>query len=342
MKSLFKNCCKTTSGDILIRDLKIAVIMIVYFIFSIPLPGQTDYLKRGSPVYDFSFIELSINYLETVDTAILIKIAATPAATHLLNHARKYNPGIPCQDQLQLVKYLLNPVENYRNSLKLIRRNLAYAKESLASTDIVQKTCLMSLPAGFKFNGSLFFTCGYDYGVVYDSNASINLAHPHFLADVQEIKYYAIHELHHAGFMQLRQVPMPGLDIHSFKEMAELIEFFTQLEGMAVFAAWDIRARENAMNRDKDYIALQDTALMKESEREYFEIYFHFKNNPGKQLTDKDWSQLNVLSDEKRLWYRVGAWIARKIDQEYGRETLVGLISGPSENFIRTYLSIKK
>lgn len=66
--------------------------------------------------------------------------------------------------------------------------------------------------------------------------------------------------------------------------MAELIDFFTQLEGMGTYAALDIRKRENAMNTDKDYIALQDSVLMKEYINEYFEIYFHFKNNPDSSL----------------------------------------------------------
>lgn len=71
--------------------------------------------------------------------------------------------------------------------------------------DIPQKECLKYLPGNFNYSGNLFFTFGYDLGVVYGKNASVNLAHPQFIKDINEIKYYAIHELHHAGFVVLKK-----------------------------------------------------------------------------------------------------------------------------------------
>jgi hypothetical protein len=158
---------------------------------------------------------------------------------------------------------------------------------------------------------------------------------------MNEIKYYAIHELHHAGFVMLKNNVMISLDITNYKEMTQLIEYSTHLEGMGTFAPLNIRKKENAMNIDRDYIALQNTELMKEYEKEYFDIYFHFKNNPDSLITEEDWDKVSILSDEKRLWYRVGASMAQTIDKNLGREKLVSLISEPSENFINTYLMIK-
>ena len=89
-------------------------------------------------------------------------------------------------------------------------------------------------------------------------------------------------------------------------------------------------------------MALQDTTLMAEYEEEYFEIYNHFKENPEKPIGDEDWRLISILSDKKRLWYRVGAHMAQKIDEELGRNALVNLIPKPAENFINTYLEIKK
>jgi len=134
---------------------------------------------------------------------------------------------------------------------------------------------------------------------------------------------------------------MPSLDITNYKEITQLIEYFTHLEGMGTFAPLDIRKKENAMNIDKDYIALQDSGLMKEYEKEFFDIYFHFKNNPDSLITEEDWDKLSILSDKKRLWYRIGASMAQTIDNNLGREKLVSLIPEPSENFINTYLMIK-
>ena len=78
---------------------------------------------------------------------------------------------------------------------------------------------------------------------------------------------------------------------------------------------------------------------MNDYKKEYLEIYNYFKNNPKQQLTEKDWEKLSVLSNKKRLWYRVGALMAKSIDKKLGREKLVQLISEPSGNFINIYLA---
>ena len=124
--------------------------------------------------------------------------------------------------------------------------------------------------------------------------------------------------------------------------MAKLIAYFTHLEGMAVYAAYDERLKGNALNNDPDYMALQDIALMKKYTKRYFEIYNHFLAHSNDTLTEKDWSMLGELSSGDRLWYRVGAQMAANIDKKSGRNKLTGLIAEPSENFIRNYLQLNE
>jgi len=57
-------------------------------------------------------------------------------------------------------------------------------------------------------------------------------------------------------------------------------------------------------------------------------------------LREEDWNKIGIFSDIKRLWYVVGAHMAKTIDQHLGRERLTSLISQPSENFIATYLGL--
>ena len=123
--------------------------------------------------------------------------------------------------------------------------------------------------------------------------------------------------------------------------MSGLIAYLTHLEGMAVYAAYDERKKNNALNNDPDYIALQDTLLMKILTNRYFEIYNHFLVNTNDTLTEKDWSMLRELSSGNRLRYRVGSAMAEIVDKKSGRAKLTGLISEPSENFINTYLLLK-
>ena len=305
--------------------------------------NQTYMIRKGNIVYDFTFAELAIQYLETGDSGYLFKIAETDAARHIFNHANKFNYDVPKGSTLALVKYLLTPVEEKRKILPGFKRNLQYAKDSIAGTDLAQTVCLKLLPKGFEYNGltHLFFTFGYDLGVTIAGNASINLAHPHYLQDRRELKYYSIHELHHAGFLQLKNNTMVDLNIHTYSEMTTLIEYYTHLEGMGTYAPFDIRQNEHALNADHDYIVLQDTALMREQVKEYFTIYFYFKDNPQKTITDQDWEKISILSDKKRLWYTVGAKMAKTINEKLGREKLTNLMLEPSVNFIKAYLTIK-
>lgn len=302
---------------------------------------QIFIIQKGNVNYDFTFAELAVKYLETGDSNYLQKIAELKATEHILNHARRYDYNVPKDSKIELVTYLLSPINEKKKILADFKRNLQYAKSNIAEIDLAQKVCLQYLPDGFHYSSNLFFTFGYDLGVVFGKNSSLNLAHPHYIKNMNEIKYYSIHELHHAGFVMLKNNVMPSLDITYYKEMTWFIEYATHLEGMGTFTPLDIRQKENAMNIDKDYIALQDSILMKEYEKEFFDIYYHFKDNPEKVITDEDWDLRSILSNKKRLWYRVGASMALTIDKNLGREKLISLISKPSENFITTYLKIK-
>jgi len=126
---------------------------------------------------------------------------------------------------------------------------------------------------------------------------------------------------------------------NSVEPIGNLIKYLTHLEGMAAYAPLEIRQKENAMDVDRDTIDLQNSELMAELEREFFEIYFHFKNNPDEILTDEDWAKFGVVS---QLWYRVGAYMAKTIDIKLGREKLVNLISEPSVGFINVYRRINE
>lgn len=302
---------------------------------------QTSIIRKNNVVYDFTFAELAIKYLETDDSIYLQKIAELEATEHILNHANRFNYDVPKGSKIELVTHLVSLTDEKKKILADFKRNMQYAKNNIAEIDLAQKVCLQYLPDRFHYSSNLFFTFGYDLGVVFGKNASVNLAHPYYLKNMNEIKYYSIHELHHAGFVMLKNNIMPSLDITNYKEMTKLIAYFTHLEGMATFASLDIRKKENAMNIDKDYIALKDSVLMKEYENEFFDIYFHFRNFPDSVITEKDWDKVSILSNKKRLWYRVGASMAQTIDKNLGREKLVNLISEPSENFINTYLMIK-
>ncbi len=298
-------------------------------------------IKKGSLIYDFSFAELAIQYLESGDTLLLNKMADLEATHHLLNHAGQFHYNVPRDSGHALLKYLLSAYQENPEALRKIKQNLQFARDSIAQTDFPQRICMQYLPEKFAFSGKLFFTVGYDVGVVFADNASLNIAHPRFMENPQEMLFYSIHELHHAGFVQLKEKQMPSLAITTYGEMAELIEFFTHLEGMGTYAPLQARVKREALDQDSDYLALMDEEKMEALEQKFFTIYKHFKNQPYETLTPADWEKLAPFTDGARLWYRVGAKMASEIDKMSGREKLTGLMLLAPEYFFEAYLSLQ-
>lgn len=323
------------------RMRKVLILALLLTVCSNAFCDKNTIIQKGKLKYDFSFAELAIQYLETGDTCILSKISRLEAVDHIMNHAKKFNYNVPKSSNRKLVEYLLHPLEKEKLNLDRFKRNLKIAKEQVLQDDFIHERCKEFLPDEFQFTGSLFFTYGYDLGVVFGKNASINLNHSHYLHQPGEIRYYMLHELHHAGFFECSNKPMPHLDLKKYSDAVDLITLATQLEGVATYVPLKVRLKENAMNSDADYVCLNDSLMMQNLEKEYFQIYYHFFNQPGKDFKDTDWKLIASLSNGKRLWYRVGALMAKTIDEKLGRKELVNLINEDPKAFINCYLSLK-
>ena len=288
--------------------------------------------------YDFTFAELAVKYLETEDLDCLRKIIDLPATHHIMSHAKHFGNAASTSTTLEFVNQFFSPLDRQRKKLSVFKRNLCYAQEVVAKTRHAETTALKYLPKDFRLTGKVFFTFGYDIGVVFGKNCSLNLAHPIFTNDLRQILYYAIHEIHHIGFIAEKGGEMPSFSTLCTRgDMAKVIEYCTHLEGMAVYASLRLREDEGTTGLDNDYISLLSPHVIKEMEKEYFNIYRYFKNRPNCPLSQEDFKKINILSDEKRLWYIVGGYMAKIIDQSHGREKLITLISESSENFISLY-----
>lgn len=290
--------------------------------------------------FDFSFVEQALKYLESGDEKILDNLAQEPAAAHLYRHARDMDPGELTDSPLSLVKSLLTPREEKIDSIPLVKRNLAYARKYVEEDKTFLQAVLSLLPPDFFYDGSLFFTYGYDIGVAHGNNASLNLAHPKFLKNPREIIFYAAHELHHVGFM--RYNPFPVLDnLITADDLLHLIEYATQMEGMAVYATYRMREDVGLLSEDDDCAAILDEDWIRENEETYFSLYDEFNSRTTQKIKDEDWAIIEVFSDKKRLWYRIGCRMAMSIEKSKGREYLIQLmLDGPSL-FIQEYLELK-
>jgi hypothetical protein len=272
--------------------------------------------------------QLVLAYLRTGDAALLDEASRTEAAEHVWRHATAF--GGWQGSASELIASLVAEIDP--GVADAIERNIAFVRDSVADT--VDQAALTYLPAGMQFSGSLFVTVGYDIGVAFGSNCSLNVAHPIFLADPRELLYYAVHELHHVGYIACQGGKMPSLALETRADLAHLIAHLTHLEGTGTYAPYELRRLGGALGTDRDYLILEDPNLLRPAVAEYRQIAARYATNPDQPLADEDWRAIETMSSAKRLWYVTGAHLARLIDEHCGRQRLTELLGAPPEQFV--------
>jgi hypothetical protein len=151
--------------------------------------------------------------------------------------------------------------------------------------------------------------------------------------------YYAIHELHHVGFMTYQPPPRIA-ELKTCADVLCLVEYCTQMEGMAVHAARSRRAADGALDDDDDYVALSDDEKMEGLEAAYVADLAALHARGVMPVDDADFDVIARMSGGDRLWYRVGARMAARIEAVLGRDRLVGLIEESPRAFFEIYREI--
>jgi Putative zinc dependent peptidase (DUF5700) len=301
-----------------------------------------DLVKAGDRLavqdlhFDASFAQRALEYLRSGDSGVLAGLGKSPAATHLLNHARNFDYDVPKDSAEALVAYLLTPRDKHLEEAEACEQSLAFFSGPMLDDPHWVEDTLRYLPEDFRFRGSLFLTFGYDIGVAIAPTASLNCAALHFKGHPRELMYYAIHELHHAGFMTYQ--PPPKLsELKTCADILRLVQYSTQLEGMAVYAAYERRRQEHALGDDGDYVALEDVARMQHDEMLYFEDVHYLEGRVAQPADADAWAVVHRMSSGERLWYRVGARMAERIENVSGRAALVELVKQGPSSFLGAY-----
>ena len=318
-----------------------------------PAPGAahpialTEVVAPGDPLavqdltFDATFAQQALAYLQTENPAILAELTQSPAAEHLLRHARNFDYDVPKESASALVNSLLVPASQHRDRAAACQQAVNYFDGPMAQHPQWVNETLRYLPHGFRFHGALYLTYGYDIGVAFGNTASLNCAHKHFEDHPSELIYYAIHELHHVGFNSYQ--PPPRLaDLKTCADLLRLVKYSTQMEGMAVWAAYRLRSEQHALADDADYVALSDPDRMQQLEASYWRE-FHYLEKRATQPADAEaWAVIDRMSGGERLWYRVGAHMAQTIERQVGLPALVELVKKGPESFLETYTKIAK
>ena len=303
------------------------------------LIGPRDSLDAQDLWFDARFAEEALAYLDSGNAELLSGLAGETATLHLLNHARQFDYDVPKDSAESLVRSLLAGESGQGEHAAICRKSLAYFSGPMLDDVHWVADSLRYLPTDFQFHGSLFLTFGYDIGVALAPSASLNGAHSHFAGHPRELVYYAIHELHHIGFQTYQ--PPPRIDsLKTCADVRRFVEYATQMEGMAVLAAYGRRRAENALGNDADYVALQDETRMRPLEAEYFQVYEGIARRGDAAADAGARSVIEKMSGE-RLWYRVGARMAMAIEKALGRPALIDLMKQEPARFMETYKRLR-
>ena len=288
--------------------------------------------------FNFEHVEMSLAYFAQPEDPVIQQIAASRATQHLLTHSQRTGYYPPETNGIELTKTLLNnpaPTEVKLTAVEALVSDIRANQDRQASCVNEAGTYL---PNNFAFVNPLFITWGYDIGVSMDGAASINLAHEHFAGNPEEVWFYCIHEMHHAGVNSYHPM-MKISEISSTRELFAFLRYSTFLEGTATYAAYAARERAGALRDDRDYVALADKVRMDLYRARYFDFYERMLSTPDRPLQEADWQALEMFSDGDRLWYRVGAEMASAIDANLGRGKFIDIIAEGPEAFFQAYFA---
>jgi hypothetical protein len=299
----------------------------------------TDLASEEPGSFGFAQVESALRYFATGDEQDLRSMAESRATAHLLAHSERTGYYPAGTSALDLSRDLVKHPEPEEWRLAKVESLVGYVKARGERQVKCMGEAKKYLPDSVRLTDPLHLTWGYDIGVAIDGSASLNLAHDHFLEDPEEVWFFCIHEMHHAGVMSLHSMVEIG-GITTTKQLFDFVRYATFLEGTATYAAYEARALAEALEGDGDYVALTDRARMDRYRADYFEIYEQMESAPERMIGDSDWQAIESLSEGDRLWYRVGAEMAAAIDERFGRERLKEIVAeGPSAFFSAYFAS---
>lgn len=245
-----------------------------------------------------------------------------PAFAALIRH--QILSGNPSPDEDILLSGVLQNIPD-RNGARILME-----KWENRDNDIIEysREALRYLPCKTWLSGRIFFVTGYDIGIAAPPDVAINIAHQHFINHPDDVGYYLTHEVHHLGFLSYRTMPPIMESLRTRKGLLDLIFFMTQMEGMAVHAAYNRRKAEGHLEDDDDYRLYYDPAKCLHIRTRFREICDSIADKESPSDAEIS-ATLNAMSSGERLWYRYGALVSAKLENEHGLEALVASIEEP-------------
>ena len=170
--------------------------------FCLLLLNTAEVNSQDAEHFDVQHVIRSIEYLQDPSPEKLSRVADTPAMKHLKRHSDRTGYYPLEASELDIAGEML---QGQAQHLDGVRTLLGRVRRDHRGMDLCLSEASAYLPEDFSFTGKVFFTFGYDIGVAMDRNASLNLAHPRFRKDPDEVWYY---DFDTPGLVQVAQAEL--------------------------------------------------------------------------------------------------------------------------------------
>ncbi len=174
---------------------------------------------------------------------------------------------------------------------------------------------------------------GYDMGIGLEETVCMNLNTHSYLEMPQEFLYYMIHECVHILYERRHTTPTLQ-EMLAGKEWDAYFMLWTQNEGFAVYAPLALRTKRGHL-QDRDYRVLCDSEALQKHFQEF--LYDLEKlQDPGLEPE----LALEIIFGSKRLTYRAGAGLIRKVELQHGIAAVREAFQMSAGDFMHQFLPL--
>jgi hypothetical protein len=296
--------------------------------------------------FDFSGVDLFLAYLN--GHAALEEVLEHPAYQAVRLHMERFSnllsarerggqPPVPAGFTAEDVEKALKGKRSPFHGLEGLEAKLPGIKAFLKLlwerspewSETIQQTLAGLLP---EETGEItvYPILGYDMGIGLNGAACLNLNCEAYLDEPEEFLFYAIHECIHVVYERhhhiapLRQVTSPA-------EWRSYFNLWVQNEGYAVYAPLKLRMERGRLN-ERDYRVLFEAEEMAKHRRALVRILDRFDRDQS--LSPEQY--LKFCFGPRRLTYRVGADLIRRIEQAEGLEAVRQAFYLEADEFMRS------
>jgi hypothetical protein len=282
--------------------------------------------------FDFSAADL---FLDFVSGGVKINaVLDHPAYQAVLHHADLFSSGIVADD---IERALRGERTAFYGLDKFFDRNdriiglLKTIRKNSNSWSTALNNQLSQLFPGTDLNITIYPIIGYDMGIGLDGVVCMNVNTLSYLNEPYEFLFYAIHEATHVVFERSHSI-MPLEDVVTRDQWRSYFNLWMQNEGYAVYAPYKLR-QELGFLADHDYKVLSDPA----SVEEFRQVYLHTEKLFLSDTPAEKDQYLECCFGNKRITYRMGCELIRRIESTYGKPAVIQAFLLDSDEYMDRY-----